>query len=32
VASWPVVRAGGRPSQRQDERVGVADLLLKKAA
>jgi hypothetical protein len=32
VASWPVVRAGVRSSQRQDERVGVAELLLKKAA
>jgi hypothetical protein len=32
VASWPVVRAGARSSQRNEERVGVTDLLLKKAA
>jgi hypothetical protein len=32
VASWPVVRAGARSSQRNEERVGAADLLLKKAA
>jgi hypothetical protein len=32
VASWPVVRVGARSSQRYEERIGAADLLLKKAA